>query len=463
MLFVQTAKGNIYYHYLHTLLETSSDAVAIINREKKVEFWNAQAESVYGIAKEAIIGREIEDFFRKQDLKLLEILATEEAVTDVHHQPRPDKHVLINSSPIYNDSGELIGAISIEDDVTNEVKLNEKLSLTTTELQKMKHQVNRHQQSAPFYNIKGESAAIQRAKQLSAKVAKTDATVLIQGESGVGKELFSQGIHEGSPRSKAAFVPINCGAIPDTLFESELFGYGKGAFTGADKGGKKGKIELAGGGTLFLDEIGSLPLDMQVKLLRVLQEKEVFPIGADKAKKVDVRVVAATNSDLRDMVKEGTFRADLYYRLNVVVIDVPPLRNRLEDIPVIADHFMQDFALKHQKQIPHLLSSTLHLLQGYGWPGNVRELRNIIERMILFHDKETIGPDDISEILPPDFGQTKEIPGTGLLYEDRAKMEKERIIITLEETYGNKSAAAKLLGISRVSLYKKMKQYEIPL
>lgn len=453
----------IYHHYLRTLLETSSDAIAIINREKRVEFWNSHAEQIYGIKKEDIIGKKIIEFFRKQDLKLLEILATEEAVSNIHHQPRPDKHVLINSSPVYNNEDELIGAISIEHDVTNEVKLNEKLSLTTTELQKMKHQVSRHQKAAPFLSIKGESDSIRRAKQLSAKVAKTDATVLIQGESGVGKELFSQGIHEGSSRSKEAFIPINCGAIPDTLFESELFGYAGGAFTGADRGGKKGKIELADGGTLFLDEIGSMPLDMQVKLLRVLQEKEVFPIGGSKAKKVDIRVVAATNSDLEDMVKAGSFRADLYYRLNVIVIDVPPLRDRLEDIPVIADHFMQDFSLKHQKQIPHLLSNTLHMLQSYGWPGNVRELRNIVERMILFNEKETISPEDVKEVFPIDFKQVKDTARTGLLHQDRAAMEKERIIETLDKTYGNKSAAAKLLGISRVSLYNKMKEYEIPL
>lgn len=459
------ANSTVYYHYLRALLETSSDAIAIINPENEVEFWNSHAEQIYGLAKSEIAGKNIEQFFRKQDLKLLEVLATEETVTNIHHQPRPDKHVLINSSPIYNQEGELIGAISIEDDVTNEVKLNEKLSLTTTELQKMKHQVSQHQQTAPFSNIIGESAAIGRAKRLSEKVARTDATVLIQGASGVGKELFSQGIHEGSTRKKEAFIPINCGAIPASLFESELFGYAKGAFTGADKEGKKGKIELADGGTLFLDEIGSLPLDMQVKLLRVLQENEVFPIGSDKARKVDIRIVAATNSDLAEMVKQGTFRSDLYYRLNVVVIDVPLLRDRLEDIPVIADQFIQEFSLKHEKQIPHLLTSTLHMFQNYDWPGNVRELRNIVERMILFNEKETIDPQDLAEFFPTSRDkETEKVPrASGLLHQDRKAMEKERITATLEETYGNKSAAAKLLGISRVSLYKKIKEYGISL
>lgn len=461
----QLSSNTIHYHYLCTLLETSSDAIAIINSQKEVVFWNSHAEQIYGIPKENITGKNIEQFFRKQDLKLLEVLTTEEVVSNMYHQPRPDKHVLINSSPIYSKDGKVIGALSIEDDVTNEVKLNEKLSLTTTELQKIKHQVTQHQQTTPFSTIKGEGSAIQRAKQLSAKVALTDATVLIQGESGVGKELFSQGIHEGSGRKKEAFIPINCGAIPEALFESELFGYAKGAFTGADKKGKKGKIELADGGTLFLDEVGSLPLDMQVKLLRVLQENEVFPIGSDKAIQVDVRIVAATNSDLEKMVKDGTFRADLYYRLNVVVIEVPPLRARLEDIPVLADQFIQGFSIKHKKQIPHLLPSTLDSLKNYNWPGNVRELRNIMERIILFNEQETITPNDIKEIFP---GDRNEKPGAvvharGLLHQDMATMERERITATLEETYGNKSATARLLGISRVSLYKKMKAYGIPL
>jgi len=459
----KTDSETIYYHYLYTLLETSSDAIAVINSSKEVEFWNAHAEQFYNISKKEIVGKNIEDFFRKQDLKLLEILATGEAVSNMHHQPRPGKHVLINSSPIWNNHAEVIGAISIEDDVTNTVKLNEKLSFTTTELQKIKHQVNQQHQAVPFSNIRGESVAIQRVKDLSVKVARTDATVLIQGESGVGKELFSQGIHDGSLRNKQTFVPINCGAIPDTLFESELFGYAKGAFTGADRGGKKGKIELADGGTLFLDEIGSLPLDMQVKLLRVLQEKEVFPIGGNKAKKVDVRIVAATNSDLGEMVKAGTFRADLYYRLNVVIIDIPPLRDRLDDIPILVDHFMQEFSQKHQKQIPHLLTSTLNMFKGYDWPGNIRELRNIVERIILFNDKSTLGPQDISDVFPENHEQVSRKESVGLLHQDKAALEKERIIETLDKTYGNKSAAAKILGISRVSLYKKMKEYEIPL
>ena len=459
---MNTKLGDAIY-YLTALLETSSDAIAIVSSKKEVMFWNTHAERIYGISKDEIIGKNIEDFFRKQDLKLLEILETEEAVCNVHHEPLPDKHVLINSSPIYNDHGGLIGAISIEDDVTNVVKLNEKLSSTTIELQKVKQQANIQNQTGPFSDIKGESASTKKAKDLALKVARTNATVLIQGESGVGKELFSQGIHEASLRNNKPFIPINCGAIPESLFESELFGYARGAFTGASKEGKKGKIELADGGTLFLDEIGSLPLDMQVKLLRVLQEKEVYPIGSNKPSNVNVRIVAATNSDLKKMVKEGKFRDDLYYRLSVVVIVAPPLRERLGDIPILVDHFMQEFSIKHQKQVPRLLESTLLMFKDYRWPGNIRELRNIVERIILFNEKEIIAPQDIIDIFPVSNTHVVRKENVGLLQQDKAAMEKTKIKEALVETYGNKSAAAKILGISRVSLYKKMREYEIPI
>ncbi|MCY9072570.1 sigma 54-interacting transcriptional regulator, partial [Bacillus inaquosorum] len=289
-------------YYLNTLIETSSDAITIINSSGKVVYWNSHAQEMYGIPLEDIKNKKISDFFKKEDLKLLEILETNKPVFNVYHQPRPDKHVLISSSPIFDEKQELIGAISIDQDITNIVMLNEKLTLRTTELQKIKQQYKLQKHLDPLSEIKGHSAAIQNAKGLALKVAKTDATVLIYGESGVGKELFAQGIHEASLRKEQPFIPINCGAIPEALFESEFFGYEKGSFTGAHKSGKQGKVEMADGGTLFLDEIGMLPLDMQVKLLRILQEREVYRIGGNTAIKVDIRIVAATNSHLEEMV-----------------------------------------------------------------------------------------------------------------------------------------------------------------
>ncbi|MEK5038099.1 sigma-54 interaction domain-containing protein [Sporosarcina sp. FSL K6-3457] len=445
-------------YYLNTLIETSSDAIAIINVLGEVEYWNSQAEQTYGIPLSAIKTKKISAFFKKEDLKLLEILETKKPVFNVYHQPRPDKHVLISSSPIFDSEENLIGAISIDQDITNIVKLNEKLSLTTTELQKVKQQYNLQEQVGPFSEIKGHSGTIQAAKELALKVAKTDATVLIQGESGVGKELFAQGVHEASLRKDQPFIPINCGAIPEALFESEFFGYEKGSFTGAHKDGKAGKVEMADGGTLFLDEIGMLPLDMQVKLLRVLQEKEVSRIGGHASIKVNSRIVAATNSNLEDMIKQGLFREDLYYRLNVVTLKIPSLRERIEDIPILVNNFVQQYCAKYQKEIPTLLASAMEMFTNYQWPGNIRELRNVVERMIIIIDNSTIHAEDIMNIFPAT--NNNHIGKEGLAQE-KAQLESARIKEILIETYGNKSAAAKKLGISRVSLYNKIKQYNI--
>ncbi|MEK5520274.1 MULTISPECIES: sigma-54 interaction domain-containing protein [Heyndrickxia] len=442
--------------YLQTLTETSSNAIAIINASEEVQFWNTHAEHIYGIPLNKIQGEKISHFFNKEDLKLLEILETKKPVFNVYHQPRPDKHVLISASPIFDQNDQLIGAISIDQDITNIVKLNEKLTVTTSQLQKMKQQFHWQEQKEPLSEIKGNSPAIQKAKNLALKVAKTDATVLIEGESGVGKELFAQGIHEVSERKTQPFIPINCGAIPEALFESEFFGYEKGAFTGADKNGKAGKVEMADGGTLFLDEVGMLPLDMQVKLLRVLQEREVLRIGGNISKRVNIRIIAATNSNMAEMVKNGDFREDLYYRLNVVSLHIPPLRERALDIPILMNHFTQEYASKYHKTLPNLLPNAMDLFTTYMWPGNIRELRNIVERMMIFNDKSNIHAEDLVDIFPPT--TNVKIKKLGLAQE-KAELEKERIKQILVETYGNKTAAAKKLGISRVSLYKKMKEY----
>lgn len=449
-------------HYIRTLIKISPDAVTIVNALGEVMYWSKQAEFIYSIPFKEIKGKKISEFFNKEDLKVLEILETKKPVFNAYHQPRPDKHVLISSSPIFDETGNLIGAISIDQDITSIVKLNEKLTLKTTQLQKLKQQYNVQGKIGPLSDIKGNSTAIRQTKELTLKVAKTDATVLIQGESGVGKELFSQGIHEASLRKEQPFIPVNCGAIPEALFESEFFGYEKGSFTGASKKGKAGKVEMADGGTLFLDEIGMLPLDMQVKLLRVLQEREVYRVGGNEPIKVDIRVVAATNSDLMSMVKQGTFREDLYYRLNVVTLKIPPLRERIEDIPILVRNFIQEFAAKYDKTEPSLSESAMTMFMSYHWPGNVRELKNVVERMMIFTDKETVSAEDLIHIFP--IGTKKELPKEEKperLLQEKALLEKERIEEALIETYGNKSAAAKKLGISRVTLYKKIKEYNI--
>ncbi|PLR86791.1 sigma-54-dependent Fis family transcriptional regulator [Bacillus canaveralius] len=455
-------KDSFALHTLHTLLSSLEEAISIINMEGEMIFWNEAAENTYQIKKEKIIGKNIQEFFEQEDIMNLKVLQSQHSVRDMYHIPRPDKHVLISASPIYNENNELIGSMSVEKDITSTIKLNEKLTTTSTELQQLKQRINNNHTEDPFNKLIGKNTDIQRIILDAKKVAKTDATILINGESGVGKELFAQAIQEESLRNNKPFIAINCGAIPPALFESELFGYEAGAYTGASKGGRPGKLELASGGTLFLDEVGELPLDMQVKLLRALQEKEIYRIGGQAPKKVDVRIIAATNRTLENMIEEGKFRSDLFYRLNVFSIDIPPLRERIDDIPYLIDHFFKDLTLKYSKPIPAVHKEALNRLSCYHWPGNIRELRNLVERIVILNESNEITEKDISLLLP----KTKDYSTPSgkivlTLSLEKERLEKERILQTLQKTYGNKSITASELGMSRATLYKKMRKYGI--
>lgn len=443
--------------YLEAVLSTYNDAVTIINKDSEVLYWNEAAEQTYHIRKEKIIGEIITKFFKIDDLMILKVLKSGIPVQNVYHRPREDKHVFVNSSPVYDSEKRLIGAVSIEQDISHTVRLNEKLTDTSSRLEELKQKFDRGQRETPFSKLKGKSVLMQRTMQMSLKAAKTNATVLILGESGTGKELCAHAIHEASERNEKPFVPINCGAIPHALFESELFGYVRGAFTGASNEGKVGKIEAANGGTLFLDEIGELPLDMQVKLLRVLQENVVYPIGSSKGKKVDVRVIAATNRNLNEMMENEKFRSDLFYRLNVIQITIPPLRKRLNDIPELANQFLNDLDAEYQTP-PHFFNeNALQMLAGYDWPGNVRELRNIVERAVILSETSEITEKELHSLFPARKTQSNR---NDSLSDEKRLLEKDRILETLDKENGNKSAAARKLGISRVSLYKKLKKYE---
>jgi Nif-specific regulatory protein len=291
-------------------------------------------------------------------------------------------------------------------------------------------------------NIVGSSRTMQQVYEQVAQVAATTTTVLIRGESGTGKELVAHALHYSSPRAKKPFVKVSCGALPESLIESELFGYEPGAFTDA-RAQKKGRFELAHGGTLFLDEVGELSGSTQVKLLRVLQEREFERLGGVQPVKVNVRVVAATNKDLEAAVKEGTFREDLYYRLNVFSVYMPPLRERKPDIPLLADHFVEKYAATHGKDVRRIATTAIDMLMSYHWPGNVRELENCIERAVLVCEGGVIH----AHHLPPTL-QTAEVSGTlprRSLAEALASYEKDLIIDALKSARGNKAKAARLL------------------
>ena len=314
-----------------------------------------------------------------------------------------------------------------------------------------------------FNNIIGTGRAMKRIFELVETIAGLTSTVLIQGETGTGKELIAKAIHFNSPRKDQKMVSINCGAIPENLLESELFGHVKGAFTGAVQT-RIGRFEQANGGTIFLDEIGNMPVALQVKLLRVLQEREFERVGGNSTVKVDVRIVAATSSNLEQMVKDGTFREDLYYRLNVIPIDLPPLSERREDIPLLVQRFIEHFCETHKLDLKTISPQVLKALMAYDWPGNVRQLENIVERMVaLTANRPALLPADLpAEIQNRDslnFVPLIEIPEGGINFQDVVTdMERELILQSLRKTNGNKKLAAKLLNLKRTTLIEKIKR-----
>ena len=314
-----------------------------------------------------------------------------------------------------------------------------------------------------FDNIIGTGRGMKRIFELVETIAGLTSTVLIQGETGTGKELIAKAIHFNSQRKDQKMVSINCGAIPENLLESELFGHVKGAFTGAVQT-RIGRFEQANGGTIFLDEIGNMPLALQVKLLRVLQEREFERVGGNSTVKVDVRIIAATSSNLEQMVKDGTFREDLYYRLNVIPIDLPPLRERREDIPLLVQRFIEHFCETHKLDLKTISPHVLKVLMAYDWPGNVRQLENIAERMVaLTANRPAILPADLpGEIQNRDslnFVPLIEIPEGGISFQDVVTdMERELIVQSLRKTNGNKKLAAKLLNLKRTTLIEKIKR-----
>ncbi|MDU4890270.1 MAG: sigma 54-interacting transcriptional regulator [Clostridium sp.] len=361
-------------------------------------------------------------------------------------------------------NGELKGAIGrvMFKDIDNLKILNNKIMNLEQELEFYKNGIKAENTAQhTFDRLIGVDSGFREIVKFAEKVAKGDSSVLITGKSGTGKELLAEAIHNSSKRARMPFVKINCGAIPPELFESEMFGYEEGAFTGAKRTGKKGKFELADGGTVLLDEIGDMPLFMQVKLLRVLQEREIVRVGSNDVRKIDVRIIAATNKDLQSLTKEGKFREDLYYRLNVMHINIPTLKERIDDVEELAEHLRVKLCNKFGVYSEGISKEAIDYLKSYDWPGNVRELENVIERAINLLNAELI---IMPEHLPKKILQAnKEIiinQGKQLKHVTD-ELEKEMILQVLNESKGNKNEAAKKLGISRQGLYKKIKRLNL--
>jgi transcriptional regulator with PAS, ATPase and Fis domain len=347
--------------------------------------------------------------------------------------------------------------------------LADRVAKTSAELQEVKGHVLRERAEAPlkysYANIVGRSRRMQELFHLLDKVTESDVPVLIEGESGTGKELVAKAIHFNGPRKDRAFVSENCAAIPETLLESELFGYMRGAFTGATAD-KKGLFEAANGGTLFLDEIGDMPSEMQKKLLRVLQEREVRPVGGKRAIPIDVRILAASNQNLRRLCTEGRFREDLFYRLNVISVELPPLRDRREDVPLLVERFVNDFAKENSTAPLEVSEDAMAALTAYHWPGNVRELRNEVYRAAALSDK-VIVPLILSESVRGRIAETPVVTGLGekplkeMVREVAEDLERKVIAAALQKSGGRKSQAARILGVSRPTLDAKLEAYGI--
>lgn len=452
-------KGEIELQ-LRLILGNLHEAVCVINTSGIVTFWNASSEKLYGIKVNDIVGSHIECFF--PNALLLRALKEKKTFENIKHKPKNESDVIVSAIPlIYR--GELIGAVSTDRDLNEITKLYMELDREKTKVEILKQQMKEITQDKYFFGkIIGKSKALIDSMIIAKQVAKTDASVIITGESGTGKEVFARAIHQESDR-KGDFIPVNCSAIPSNLLESELFGYVEGAFTGAYKKGRPGKFELANGGTLFLDEIGDMPLLMQAKLLRVLQDGIVYRVGGSQPLKIDARIIAATNKDLQELMKEGKFREDLYYRLNVVSIVIPPLRERKEDIPELIKDFVKEFSDKNNKKELQISSEAMKILSDYGWKGNIRELKNTIERLVILSNDNTINKEDmpveiINSISITPFIDLK-IDTTFDLKVAVEDFEKNIIIEALTAVKGNKVQAAELLKIKRSTLYYKLNLY----
>lgn len=439
------------YNYMNTIMDSISSLIIAIDKEGMINSINDEACKTLNISKKFMLNSSIENIIKhwKELFKSLEegIEIQDEEIHFLVKGAR--KRYNMNAYPILSDEGNMVGAVILLKDIENVMKLVNKYSGMNARY--------------TFEDFIGESYEIKRIKEYAKNIADSPSTILIEGESGTGKEVLAQSIHNYSHRKNFGFVAINCGAISKNLIESELFGYEEGAFTGAKKGGQPGKFELANGGTLFLDEIGEMPLEMQVNLLRVLQEGVVTRVGGNKYISVNVRIIAATNKDLRKEVARGTFRQDLYYRLSVIPIIIPPLRERKEDIKLLIQHFLKAKSEKLNKVIPKISQENYSMMINSPWEGNVRELENFIEKALNLEGSMEFDfsiKEEQGELIT--VNNEHNIPGE----EEESviplwEVEKKAIIYALNKYEGNISKASEMLCIGRNTLYNKIRKYNI--
>ncbi len=437
------------------IYRNSFDGIFVADGDGMTLLVNEGCERNYGLKATDLIGRHVSEFEKRGWIRPViagKVAQTRQRVTATQ-QTHEGKTIMVTGIPLFDAAGKVRKVIINSRDTTELVQLQEDLAQARENLRRNDREIEALRvQMLAIDGLVLQSAAMQRIAELAIRVAKVDTTVLITGESGVGKEVVTRLIHSESPRAKGPFIKINCGALPRDLLETELFGYEAGAFTGAQRQGKHGLMELADQGTLFLDEIGELPLDLQVKLLQVLQDRALVRVGGTRSIAINVRIVAATNRDLQEMVAQRSFRSDLYYRLNVVPIHVPPLADRREDILPMAQHFVQE--INRQYGLDRRLSErALARLHDHGWPGNVRELKNVIERLIVTSPDAQIGTEQLDAVLPADAADAAR-PNA---FRQRLDEFERRLIEEAWREHGSTRGAAKALGISQSSVVRKLR------
>ncbi|WJE53972.1 sigma 54-interacting transcriptional regulator [Bacillus cereus] len=445
---------------LHAILSSIYDEILVVNHKGElIRYSETVINDFWGSDLKELLGKNLLDLEEKGlfSPSVTRLVLEQQKKVSIVQETKNGRKILAVGNPVFSESGELHRIIIASRDITEATRLK-------TELHEMKKISEQYKKELDSFKNKDRflkkliycSPKMEQIINQAKKIADFSSNVLISGESGVGKEVIAQAIHQLGNRSSNPFLKLNCGAIPETLLESELFGYTKGAFTGADKNGKEGYFKRADRGILFLDEIGEMPLHLQVKLLRVLQEQEVIPIGSTIPTKINVQIIAATNKSLEKMVEAGTFREDLFYRLNVIPLQVPALRERMEDVPILAFHFLQQLNEKYNKNY-QLTPDALNLLEFYSWPGNVRELQNMIERLVVSADDSVIDAEFVSKFLTPgyDFKKSKPVITRVLPLHEALHSVEEQLILLAMKQYKTTTKAAKALGISQSSVSRK--------
>ncbi len=446
--------------YWKTVVDTIHEGVVVVSPNGKIVSVNQGMERLTGYSRQELLGnsclifncdmcREVRKEEKEFWCSLFRTRKVRMRQCNIQHKDGRYIPVLKNASVLTGQDGTMMGAVETLTDLSEVVEKEQQLEACRQELDTT---------SAPF-GILGHSASIQRIFDVIPNAAQSDAPVIITGESGTGKELVAQAIHSSSQRKDRPLIKVNCAALPESLLESELFGHVKGAFTGAVTN-REGRFEAAQGGYIFLDEIGDIPLSTQVKLLRVLEERAIERVGDHRPIPVDVRIITATNKDLRELVQAGAFREDFYYRVNVIPIHLPALRERLDDLPLLAETFFQRLKAKTGKKIQGISHKAMNILYAHSWPGNIRELKSVFEYAFVVCDQPFIQPVHLLPSVQQQAGHSKE-PLIPLHTLTTAEKKKQELVQALKRTGGNRSEAAKLLGISRTTVWNRMRRYGV--